>query len=483
MKKSAFKIMTTLGSLVALVACSNSSNSIISRSSNPDPDSIIEYMDSSNDSRHESIPEVDPPVDDPNEIKLNGVKELRNPEGSSHKFNYDYYNDDGFVSFRNKMKDFSSKLSEIIAKREYKSGENFVFSPLSVELCLGLAIRSASGTTRQELLDAIGIDYDTFNANYKLYYNYLYKDIKNNMGYNTARLLFANSIWADDEANLKDACLDALRDDYYCYSYEADFDGKNQETNEAIRDFIKQATKGLIDQDLQLSPTTLFVLMNVIYLKDIWNDLGSDLYYAPTTYQFKNSDGSISNKQLLKGDYNECRAMNNDDYSAFYTSTNSGFRIYFIKPNEGKNIKEIFNKDTINHVVDHNNYVYQDSAKLERYFTRCYFPEYEANGRFDLQKVFMEELGVTSIFGSSCNMSNLTDDDVYCSDFQQIAKLKVDKSGIEGAAVTYMAYAGAVGPDEYKEVYEDFVVDQEFGYVVASSDNIIFSGIVTNIDK
>ena len=177
------------------------------------------------------------------------------------------------------------------------------------------------------------------------------------------------------------------------------------------------------------------------------------------------------------------RTMNNDDYSAFHTSTNSGFKIYFIKANEGKNIKDVFNKDTINYVVNYKNYVTQDDEKLERYYTQCYFPEYEANGDFDLAKLFKEELNVTSLFSGSCDMSNLTDDDVYCSDFQQIAKLKVDKSGIEGAAVTYMAYAGALGRDEYTEIHEKFIVDQEFGYVVASDDNIIFSGIVTNIDK
>ena len=441
--------MTILGALISLVACSNNPK-------NPTSDVIG---------------------------NLKGVKELRNPGGLSHKFNYDKYYDTDFVSFRNKMKDFSAKLCEIITKREYKSGENHVFSPLSVELCLGLAIRSASGVTRQELLDAIGIDYETFNSNYKLYYDYLYKDVENNMGYETARLIFANSIWVDDEANLKDDCLDALRDDYYCYSYEADFNGNNKASNQAIREFIKQATRGLIDQDLQLSPATIFVLMNIVYLKDIWNEFGGDLSYAPSTHQFKNSDGSISKKQLLMGPEDGGRTMNNDDYSAFHTSTNSGFKIYFIKANEGKNIKDVFNKHTINYVVNYKNYVTQDDEKLERYYTQCYFPEYEANGDFDLAKLFKEELNVTSIFGGSCDFSNLTDDNVYCSDFKQVAKLKVNKTGIEGAAVTYMAYAGAVGPDEYTEIHEKFIVDQEFGYVVASDDNIIFSGIVTNIDK
>ena len=453
MKNKAIKLMITLGSLFSLVACLRAPKNTSSQ------------------------------LDDSSAINLSGVKELRNPEDLTHPFAYNYSLNADYLLFESKMKSFSSKLSEIIAKREYESGENYVFSPLSVELCLGLAIRSSSGATRQEILDAIGIDYETFNKNYKLYYDYLYKDVKNNMGYNTARLLFANSIWVDDEAALKDSCLDALKYDYYCYSYEADFNGKNKEANQAIRDFIKKATNGLIDQDLKLSTQTLFVLMNTIYLKDIWNEAGADLSYASADYQFKNSDGSLSNKSLLMAPENVGRAMNNDDYSAFYTTTNSRFKIYFIKANNGKSIKNVFNEDTINNVVDFRNYVTQDDEKLERYFTRCYFPEYEADGDYDLAEVFKEEFSVTSIFSGSCDMSNLTDDYVFCSEFKHVAKLKVDKTGIEGAAVTYMAYAGAAGPDEYTEIHETFVVDQEFGYVVASDDNIIFSGIITNIGK
>lgn len=484
-KNNAIKLVFTVGSLISFVACSNTSKEIIAHSSESSHFSNVssENINSSNDSSNSSSEQIDPPVDDPTNIKINGAKQLRNPEDLTHRFSYDKYYDADFVLFKNKMKSFSAKLSEIIAKREYQSGKNFVFSPLSVELCLGLAIRSTSGATRQELLDAIGIDYATFNSNYKLYYDFLYRDTKNNMGYSTARLLFANSIWVDDEETLKDDCLDALRNDYYCYSYEADFNNKNKETNQAIREFVKQATNGLIDQDLKLSPSTLFVLMNVVYLKDIWNDYGDDLKLAEADYKFKNSDGSYSDKRLLISPEDEGRVMNNDDYSAFHTLTNSGFNIYFIKANEGKNIKEIFNENTINYVVDFHNYVTQDDEKLEKYYTKCYFPEYEANGDYDLKKVFQEELGVTSIFSGTSDFSNLTDDNVFCSDFKQIAKLKVDKSGIEGAAVTYMAEAGAAGPGKYKEVHETFVVDQEFGYVVSRDDNVIFSGIVTNIDK
>ena len=416
-------------------------------------------------------------------IKETGVKELRNPENLSHSITVEEYRSESFKTFTAKMNAFSSKLSEHMNKSEYQSGNNFAFSPLSIELCLGLAIRASNGETRQELLNLVDMDYETFNTNYKLFFNYLYHSNKNNMDYITAQLLLANSIWIDDEADLKDDCLDSLKDDYYCYSFNADFNKHNKEANQAIREFVKQATKGLIDQDLGLTTETLFVLMNTLYIKDIWNEDGHDLSYVSSEYKFKNSDGTFSDKQLLGGYHNSGKAMITDDYSSFYTKTNNGYYIYFIKANDNKNIKDVFNENTINYVIDHKNYVYQDAEKLERYHTNCYFPEYEANSDIDLQKVFKEEFNVVTLFDRNrCDLSNLSNSPVYCSDFRHIAKLNVNKSGIEGAAVTYMAYAGAAGPDEYKDVYETFVVDQEFGFVMTFNQSIVFSGVVTNID-
>lgn len=442
MKRKLIKSVTLFATLISLVACST--------------DSLGNYV---------------------------GVKQLRNPEGLAKTLgSYDYFNNPEALAFAAKMRSFSSKLSESIAKREYKEGENFVVSPLSIELCLGLAIRGSNGQTRQELLDALDMDYASFNSGYKLFYNSLNKTIKNNMDKVTAQLLLTNSIWIDDEITLKDDGLDALRDDYYCYSYEADFNKHNKDANEAIRQFNKEKTKGLIDQDLNLSPATLFVLMNTLYLKDIWNDDGDDLSYASSTYTFTNSNGVISNKSLLDGYHCPGRAIKNDDYSCFYTTTNSGYHIYFIKANDGKNIKDVFNKDTIDYINDNSHYIRQDNEKLERYYTECIFPEFDVTSNHDLSKVFKEDYNVQTLFSSQCDMSNLSNDEVYCSDFKQIARLKVDKSGVEGAAVTYMAYAGAAGPDEYVDVYETFVVDKEFGFVLTSNNNVIFSGIVTNID-
>ncbi|MBP5574897.1 MAG: hypothetical protein J6X50_04075, partial [Bacilli bacterium] len=95
MKRNLIKFVTLFATLISLVACST--------------DSLENYV---------------------------GVKQLRNPEGLAKTLgSYDYFNNPEALAFAAKMRSFSSKLSESIAKREYKEGENFVVSPLSIELC------------------------------------------------------------------------------------------------------------------------------------------------------------------------------------------------------------------------------------------------------------------------------------------------------------------------------------------------------------
>ena len=423
---------------------------------------------------------------DPITVKdINGAEELRNPSDLSHRITYNEYTSPSFITFKKKMKLFANKLSEIILHRFFVSDKNYVLSPLSIEMCLGLAIRCAEGETRDEILAAFDMDYDTFNANYKLYFNYLFENRKNSNDDIICQLLLTNSLWVDDDLELKSSCLDALRDDYYCYSYAVDFDGDNNNANRAIGDFIDHSTNGLLKPSIDLSPDTLFMLMNTLYAKSIWNEDGDDLPYAPVDYKFTNSDGSESKKRLLDGYYVRGKPIVTDDYSCFYT-TLYGYSLYFVKPNEGKNLKDIFTEDAMNYVLDENNIITQDDVKMEKYSTQCYFPEFNADGDFDIKDVLQEDLGIQSLFSiAACDMSGLTDEEVFCEGIRHLATLDVNKKGIEGAAVTYMWSAGATAPqpDPYTYLNYTFVVDKEFGFIMMSGGGVVFSGVVNNIDK
>lgn len=408
-----------------------------------------------------------------------GVKLLK---GKADTTSSNFYLNDDYLAFNNKMLNFSSKLSDEIIWNTPKEENNFAFSPYSIELCLGLAARCANGNTRNEILNAMGIDYQTLNEQYHRFYEVGSFIGKTNTGDISNISAPANSIWINKQLNLeiKEECLDALSKDYYCDSYSADFTNKNKEANEAMREYIYRNTRGLINPDLNMSKETLFVLMNTLYIKDIWNDLGNPLGYADSAYQFKNSDGSYSSKQLLSGYSLNGRAYYGEDYSSFYTSTNNSFTITFIKPNEGKELKDVFNEATIYETLNRR-YETMNEEKKERYHTACIFPEFKAGSDFYLEKAF-KNLGINSLFDLRCDFSNIFEGQTMVETVRHMASLDVNKKGIEGAAVTYIQMAGAVGPDDWTDVYEKFVVDKEFGFILTGRPGVLFTGIVTNID-
>ena len=456
MKQKCLKLVTILSSVFCLTACQGGNKGSFSLNSN-----YIQVIE---------------------ELR---VKELRNPDGLSHNTAYTETSQEDYKAFKNKIQIFSTKLSEAFVKYEYSNTANITISPLSVEMCLGLAVYCANGQTRTELLNALDVDFTTFNKYYKLLFNELSAVSKDASDQIASELSLTNSIWIDKDINLSEDGLDDLKNDYYCHSFEADFDKYNKETTEAIEYFIGQKTKGLIQPDLQFDPMTFFVLMNTLYLKDIWNDWGGDLNTTSET-KFKNANGNVSSKELLVGYSEHGKAIETDDYSCFFACTRYGRYLYFVKPNEGKALKDVFNKEAMQYVLNHKNYVYQDNEKLERYYTNCVFPEFKADSDIDLIKMFKNDFNVTSMFDPmKCDFSNIMKEPAsgYVEQFKHIAKLEVNKKDIEGAAVTYMAYAGAPGPDEYTDVYETFEVDKEFGFILTDYyGDIIFSGTVTNID-
>jgi serine protease inhibitor len=292
-----------------------------------------------------------------------------------------------------------------------------------------------------------------------------------------------NSIWLDKTLPVNQNCLDSLSRDYYAYAYETDFANKTQTANRAIENFIKQKTRGLIDVDLNFTPDTLFVLMNTLYLKDVWNEYGNDIALTSKAYSFTENDGEEENLRFLQGKYLSGKVYQSEDFSSFYTTTYNGYKIKFLLPNEGKTIEETFTKEniyTLNSITDYKSI---DEEKKEEYHTRCLFPEFEGDYDNDVSGILKKDFGVQSIFDmQTSDLTNLTSVSAFCPIVRHIAELKVDKKGIEGAAVTIMPKAGAPGPGEYKQVYLDFVVNKTFGFVLTDSYNtILFTGVIGDV--
>lgn len=418
-------------------------------------------------------------MDNPDKTETN-VTALGSPKAAT-RVDYSALRTDGYLAFKRGVEAFAADFAAF-AYADCDKPNNFAVSPISVYMALALASECSDGNTRQEILSALNVTYGQLQTHFATLYNSLEAEYKTMEGDVTSVLDLSNSIWVNKGTAVKDDCLRALSDNFYAYSYSADFKNGNKQANEAVQAFVKEQTRGLIDKSFKLPEATLFALINTLYLKTVWNGSGRDLPFADGTYAFTSSDGSSKDVRLLQGGYVEGRKVQFDNFSAFYTSTLDGYKIKFILPNAGSSINQVFTSQNIAAVNSVKDYGAVDTETNTQYFTRVIFPEYKCNYDKDVKEILENDFGIKSLFGYACNFSSLTDNACSCDSVCHVTDLTVDKTGVEGAAVTVMIMAGSSAPVIMNIVREDFVVDRAFGFIITDKNDVtLFSGVVENV--
>ncbi|MCM1195406.1 MAG: hypothetical protein NC099_01240 [Corallococcus sp.] len=410
-----------------------------------------------------------------------GQSELLGEPKTVERVKYADLYTDGYKAFKNSVEAFASDFAAY-SYADYDKQDNFAVSPISVYMALALASQCANGDTRAQLLDALGVTFEQLQTHFSTLYRSLAVE------QTTGLVKLSNSVWVNDGTGVKQDCIRSLSDDFYAYSYSADFKNNNAEANKAVRAFVKEQTNGLIDKDFELSDRTLFALINSLYLKTIWNDSGRDLPFADGMYDFTAKDGSVKNVQLLQGDYIRGRAVEFDTYSTFYTATYDGYKIKFILPKDGNTIEQVFTSQNINAVNSVSDYSYLDEAENTGYYTRVLFPEYKCAYDGDIKDVLCDKFGIDLFFkdpgkySPACDFSALSDEECYCAKIRHVTDLNVNRKGIEGAAVTVIGIDAATAMPPAKIVRQDFVVNKAFGFIITDSQDVmLFSGLVNNV--
>ncbi|MDE6661524.1 MAG: serpin family protein [Anaeroplasmataceae bacterium] len=387
------------------------------------------------------------------------------------------------ASTQNQFYQQLGQFSGEVAKQcldKLESKDNVVISPASIFSALALVAECSDGKTRREVLDALGMEYEVLEENYASFYQSL-NQIEE--GTNKTKGKLTNTIWLDKVFPFKENCLSDLAIKYFCYSHSVDFQ-QIEYVNKYISNFISKQTNGLLKPELDLPYETILVLLNTLYLRDAWNDRGTDLPFTQEEYKFKNSNGMIISKQFLEGKYCGGRIFETETYKQFYTKTNE-YTITFVVPQNGNKIEDVFTPEVISNVRK-TKYVFSGNTEgdgpREEYYTRCLFPEFSADSDLDLKEIF-ESLGIVDMFTPLANFSTISSRDLYCNYAQHFAKLIVNKKGIEGAAATIIGMAPtSPAPELVKEIYEDFIVDESFGFVVSNGKGAnLFSGIIRAI--
>ncbi|MCH5180907.1 MAG: hypothetical protein J1F32_06815 [Erysipelotrichales bacterium] len=389
-----------------------------------------------------------------------------------------------FKGFLSKFTDFSLRFNDSFMKKYDDKSTNSAVSPLSLFFALAMTSECTANNSKEEILNALNMTGSELKNNLPILYalenstTYSYDDMEGKEVISSIKDL-NNSIWLSKRLNKSEDTLNALANYYYADSYESDFLYKNEAANKDFRQYIKDKTRGLIDRNFDIDANTLLILLNTLYLKDIWSKSTDKLSFTNDTYDFINRNKSVTKSKLLKGKYIKGRALHTDTYSSFFTTTENGLRIYFILPNNS-NLENVFIKENIDQIT---NFDYNNENLDADYFTSTYFPKFEASSDEDLVELLNDDFKIHDIFNSSkADFSSISSDDMYVKQVIHSTKLKVDEKGIEGVAITAIMAPESAGPSEREIIYEEFIIDKAFGYVLTDKYGVtLFSGIVNKI--
>ena len=386
------------------------------------------------------------------------------------------YDKRGEAEFLKKLSKFSNKLYAMSAANEEG---NYVMSPASIYMALAMIYYIGDKDVRAEVKEFVNMKASDLARTGELFESltkkYTYNDWESQEEKVIGQVNLSNSIWLNEGEKVNQNMVKELAEKLFCEAKSAPFKSNNKEANKQLREFIKEKTNGLIDQDFGLSTDTLAALVNTLYFKDLW-EYGGRLNEVKKN--FTAADGTKSKIKFLEGNYLPGQVRETETSQYFYAQTGNKYKVKFILPKDGYTLKDAMSADNLEAVNAQTAFEPIDT-KGAKHFTRCIFPKFKIESDTPLKQIISDNKYLSKTF--SAFNSKLTDKELFISDIKHKAVLDVNREGIEGAAVTIaVACATSMPPQEVK-IYHDFVLNSSFGFIITDPDDVVlFEGQVTN---
>lgn len=352
-----------------------------------------------------------------------------------------------------------------------QAGENAVYSPLSLWAALSMLAQCSSGDSRLQVLSVLGLDnVEMLQSQISQLWQGLYTDD------GASSLLLANSVWLNstlDGAYVSDT-LDLLANRFYAGCYSAPMGTKA--ADQAVTDWIGKQTNGLIGGGapvVQTKAETLALLVSSLYYRAGWADEFMPELTKPDT--FTNADQSQITTDFMHQTVN-ASFLDRDHYQAAALTTQLG-EVVFLLPDVGTSPEDLLQNPELLSCLDFSG---NDALRGEVQWS---VPRFDVSSILDL-KTPLTALGVTDLLDpDKADLSNLTALDAYLSEAKQLARVKADEQGVEGAAVTIltMDVTSALPESPSKVCIMD--LNRPFVFFIRSQGIPLFIGVVNHLDS
>ena len=351
------------------------------------------------------------------------------------------------------------RFADQTAAEIFTGRENTVYSPISLYAALGMLTELTDGETRQQVMALLSAaDTEALRQQINRLWISVYQD-----GDAVCRL--ANAAFAREDADVKQAAVDALAEWYFASSYRVPMG--TEEADEAIASWLNQQTGGLLSEEtgnIHTEEENLLRLYNTIYYKAGWRRAFESSQTETDTFTAAN--GSKQQVDFLhqtgEGTYRK-----GEGYTAAPKTLECG-RMVFVLPDEGVTPESLLQREGFLAELTE----CDDGARVV-----WSVPKFDVKSSVELKDV-LRALGVADAFDADkADFAPLTDGDAVVSSVMQAARVKIDEEGVEAAAYTEISVNDSA-PMEPPSVVE-MNLNRPFLFVIFSDDDVpLFVGTV-----
>ena len=445
------------------------------------------------------------------------------------------------TEINNRQGDFINKFFQSVVMTK-NSNENFVFSPVSLNQSLGVLLNGANKIARTEIMQAL--NYNGLTLSDVNNYNNQILSSSNQSSSNKLLIANGLWISDKMEGKINHKFTNTASSFYKADIHSVDFNKKN-EIQKEMHNWIAKRTNGFLNVTPSVEKDNVMVGINCVYFKGVWDETPetpspktftnrngnkteckylrysnknmycySNQYFRAIKLLYKDAAYSmIVILPNLKSGISEAYLQSLKDNDFLQTSTvshkfhiqqpyfsdtpnNREFNIsrfdkaskWNIDPNlslqseittgENDDRKKAYDYYDVDSIIGNIEWNKLDFTKKN--FDEVLVPHFETKTNIDLKNL-LKGMGVQSIFIQYANSLNQITDSLYVSEYEQIAKIKVNEKGTEAAAVTHwtMAIWGGKSPVEHNI----FIANHPFIYAIVDEKTgaILFVGRVVNL--
>ncbi|XP_065219527.1 leukocyte elastase inhibitor-like [Planococcus citri] len=383
--------------------------------------------------------------------------------------------DPGEVEFSRNVKKSVNKMNADFAKilvEDLVSEKNFIFSPLNIYGALALVHLGATGTTKNELSNALGLPAEEnrlAEAHEKL--GKLLNGIQRNL-----TVSIANGIFTRKGLKLKDTYTKGTANYYKSEAQQVDFAKGGDEPTNIVNKWIADKTKNRITKVFsgEISRDTIVLLASAVYFDGRWSD--GFHKYRTQTKNFNTGDKQI---QVPTMSANKLIGyVNNKDlkFEAISLPYLYGdFAMLIVLPNRDQSVKTLVNSlkpEQISEIV----------SSLKRTDVIYQIPRMKFRWSRDINDI-LTKLGVKQMFNNA-ELGNMMDlNNILISKVTHAAEIEVNEEGTEASAVTTIEIAlFSAQKEPIRRSPILFHADRPFLFSIYHRDTgiILFTGVVQN---